>query len=146
MKQIIHLSHYFLKKDKKQIISFGFIILITSLILHLATVLALRIDPAYDRQSEAQHSADIDLVISKYTDSDALLEAFRGHASVEQIEKQRAILQKAVMKDFRGTDFELNLMFYNWDDSRSLHRLSCLERSEEAVSGKNPVCLPLYIA
>ena len=146
MKQIIHLSRYFFKKDKKQIISFGFIILITSLILHLATVLALRIDPAYDRQSEAQHSADIDLVISKYTDSDALLEAFRGHSSVEQIEKQRAILQKAVMKDFRGTDFELNLMFYNWDDSRSLHRLSCLERSEEAVSGKNPVCLPLYIA
>ncbi len=144
MKQIIHLSHYFFKKDKKQILSFGFILLITSLILHLATVLALRIDPAYDRQSDELHSADIDIVLPKYTDSDELSDAVCGHSTVQQLEKQRAILQKAVMKDFRGTDFELNILFYNWDDSRSLHQLSCLERSEEAVT--NPVYLPLYIS
>ena len=144
MKQIIHLSHYFFKKDKKQILSFGFILLITSLILHLATVLALRIDPAYDRQSDELHSADIDIVLPKYRDSDELSDAVCGHSTVQQLEKQRAILQKAVMKDFRGTDFELNILFYNWDDSRSLHQLSCLERSEEAVT--NPVYLPLYIS
>ena len=131
-------------QDKKQIISFGIIILITSLILNLATVLALRIDPAYDRQSDELHSADIDMVIPKMTDSAALSAAVRSHASVAQLEQQRAILQKAVMKDFRGTDFELNILFYNWDDSRSLHQLSCLERSEEAVT--NPVYLPLYIS
>ena len=144
MKQISHLSLYFFKKDKTQIVSFGIIILITSLILNLATVLALRIDPAYDRQSDALHSADIDMVIPKVADSAALSDDIRSHALVEQLEKQRAILQKAVMKDFRDTDFELNILFYNWDDNRTIHRLSCCERSEETVT--NPIYLPLYIA
>ena len=144
MKQISHLSHYFFRKDKKQILSFGMIILITALILHLALVLALRIDPAYDRLSDELHSADIDMVIPKMTDSAALSDAVRRHPSVEQFEQQRAILQKAVMKDFRGTDFELNILFYNWDDHRAIHRLSCRQRSEEAV--QNPIYLPLYIA
>ncbi len=144
MKQISHLSLYFFMKDKKQIISFGIIILITSLILNLATVLALRIDPAYDRQSDELHSADIDIVIPKSADSAALSDAVRSHASVAQLEKQRAILQKAVMKDFRGTDFELNILFYNWDDDRAIHLLSCCERSEETVT--NPIYLPLYIS
>lgn len=146
MKKIAHLSHYFFRKDKKQILSFGFIILITSLILNLATVLALRIDPAYDRQSEELHSADIDMVIPAMTDSAALSNAVASHVSVTQLEKQRAILQKAVMKDFRGTDFELSIMFYNWDDSRAIHRLSCVECSEKALSGENAIYLPLYIA
>ena len=146
MKQISHLSLYFFKKDKKQILSFGIIILITSLILNLATVLALRIDPAYDRQSDELHSADIDMVIPKMTDSAALSAAVRSHASVAQLEQQRAILQKAVMKDFRGTDFELNILFYNWDDNRSIHQLSLIEHSEKALSGENTIYLPLYIA
>ena len=146
MKQISHLSLYFFKKDKKQILSFGIIILITSLILNLATVLALRIDPAYDRQSDELHSADIDMVIPKVADSAALSDDIRSHALVEQLEKQRAILQKAVMKDFRGTDFELNILFYNWDDNRSIHQLSLIEHSEKALSGENTIYLPLYIA
>ncbi|MBQ5544389.1 MAG: FtsX-like permease family protein [Clostridia bacterium] len=146
MKQISHLSLYFFKKDKKQILSFGIIILITSLILNLATVLALRIDPAYDRQSDELHSADIDMVIPKMTDSAALSAAVRSHASVAQLEQQRAILQKAVMKDFRGTDFELNILFYNWDNHRSIHQLSLIERSEKTLSGENTIYLPLYIA
>ena len=144
MKQIGHLSLYFFRKDIKQILSFGIIILITSLILNLATVLAMRIDPAYARQSDELHSADIDIVIPKATDSAALSDAVCGNTSVEQLEKQQAILQKAVMKDFRGTDFELNIMFYNWDDKRTVHQLSCLERSEE--TGANPIYLPLYIS
>ena len=134
MKQISHLSLYFFKKDKKQILSFGMIILITALILHLALVLALRIDPTYDRLSDELHSADIDMVIPKMTDSAALSDAVRRHPSVEQLERQRAILQKAVMKDFRGTDFELNILFYNWDDPRAMHRLSCRRRSEAVHS------------
>ena len=146
MEQIGHLSLYFFRKDKKQIISFGFIVLITSLILTLATVLLLRIDPAYDRLSEELRSADIDMVIPKFSDSAALTNAVRAHASVEQLEKQRAILHKAVMKDFRGTDFELNILFYNRDDSREVNLLSWEERSEEAVSGKKTVYLPLYIS
>ena len=144
MKQIGHLSLYFFRKDIKQILSFGIIILITSLILNLATVLAMRIDPAYARQSDELHSADIDIVIPKATDSAALSDAVCGNTSVEQLEKQQAILQKAVMKDFRGTDFELNIMFYNWDDKRTVHQLSCLEHSEE--TGANPIYLPLYIS
>lgn len=144
MKQIRHLSLYFFKKDKKQIISFGFIILITSLILNLATVLALRIDPAYDRQSHELHSADIDIVIPKISDSAVLSGALLSHTSVDQLEKQRAILKKVVMKDFRGTDFELNILFYNWDDNRAIHQLSCLERSEKTAA--KPIYLPLYIS
>ena len=146
MKKISHLSLYFFRKDKKQIITFGFIILITSLILNLALVLALRISDAYDEQSEEMNSADIDMVIAAMTDSDALTNAVLGHSSVEQLEKQRAILQKAVMKDFRGTDFELSLMFFNWNDKRSMHLLSLSERSKEAESADNPVFLPFYIA
>ena len=109
MKQITHLSRYFFKKDKKQIISFGIILLITSLLLNLALVLALRIGEAYDRKSEELQSADIDMVIPAMTDTDALYNAVLGHSSVETLERQRAVMKKAVMKDFRGTDFELGI-------------------------------------
>ena len=144
MNQIRHLSLYFFRRDKKQIISFGIIILITSLILNLAVVLAMRIDAAYDRQSDELHSADIDIVIPESTDCDALSDAVLNYSSVKQLEKQRAILQKAVMKDFRGTDFELNILFYNWDDKRTIHLLSDVERSKKATD--HPVYLPLYIS
>ena len=144
MKQIAHLSRYFFRKDKKQILCFGFIIMIASLILNLALVLAMKIAPAYERLSDELHTADIDMIIPAMADSAELSDAVRRSASVEHYEKQRAILQKAVMKDFRGTDFELNILFYNLDDNRSLHQLSCLEHSDEEVS--NAVYLPLYIA
>jgi ABC-type antimicrobial peptide transport system, permease component len=146
MNQITHLSRYFFRKDKKQILSFGIILLLTSLILNLALVLALRIDPAYDRLSDDLRSADIDMVIPSAADSDALSDALLENASVEELEKQRAILQKAVMKDFRGTDFELNILFYNLDDNRAIHQLSCIECNQERASGEKTIYLPLYIA
>ena len=146
MKQIFHLSRYFFRKDRKQILTFGAVILITSLILHLAMVLALRIDPAYDRLSEELHSADLDMVIPAAADSEALTDAVRRHSSVEQMEKQRAVMKKALMRDFRGTDFELTILFYNRDDSRTLYRLFPVVGGQETASVENPVYLPLYIS
>lgn len=144
MNQIIHLALHYFRKDKKQYLSFGIILLITALILHLALVLTMRIGAAYDEKAAALHTSDIDVLIPAALDSDGLQTGLEHLGGVMWVEKQNGVMLPAVMKDFRGTDFRLNLIFYNYDDSRRLNTLEVMEESGDFV--RNPVYLPLYIA
>ena len=144
MRQVIHLAFHYFRKDKKQYLSFGIILLITALILHLSLVLTLRVDPAYDEKAAALHTSDVDVLIPAAMDSDRLEEGLSRLDGVTELEKQHGVMLPAVIKDFRGTDFRLNLIFYRYDASRRLNMLEVMEESGGSV--RNGVYLPLYIA
>lgn len=144
MNKILHLAFHNFRKDKKQYISFGIIILVTALILNLALVLAMSIGKAYDQKAADLNTSDIDAVIPQMLDSDGLQGKLEQLDGVNSVEIQNGVMLSAIIKEFRGTDFNMNLIFYNIDDWRTVNILEIVEKSKK--SANYPIYLPLYIA
>lgn len=145
MKKIIHLALHNLKKEKKQYFSFGIIALITAFILNLALVLSFSVNSAYDEKFVELNAADIDAVIPKIQDSSDLSNKIKRLDGVESVEVRDGIfLSSAVVKDFRGTDFDMNIVFYNKDDVHKMNLLETIEQGSEDCG--SPIYLPLYIS
>lgn len=135
---------YNLKKDKGAYLSLGIVILITAIMLNLALVLVLQVDKAYDNKFEALNSATINFTIPQTQDTALLKDEIKALEGVTGIECRDAIFLEAIVKDFRGTDFSMNTMFYNKDAFRSINKFDLKEEREESTS--QSIYLPLYVA
>ena len=138
--QVIHN----LKKDKGAFLSFGLIIMFTAFILNLALVLTFQVDRAYDAKFDALNTASINLCIPKTQNTADLTGRLNALEGVDAVEAREAVYAEAVVKDFRGTDFSMNTVFYNMDDRRSTNKLQI---REEIVEKAEPsIWLPLYVS
>lgn len=135
---------YNLKKDKGSYISFGIVILITAIMLNLALVLVFQVDRAYDKKFEDLDTATINVCIPRIQDADTLKDDIKALEGVSEVECREAVFLEAVVKDFRGTDFSMNTVFYNKDESRNINKLDIKEERAE-TTGKS-IYLPLYVA
>ena len=144
MKKIKSLFIYNLKKDKGSYLSFGVVILITAIMLNLALVLVFQVDKAYDKKFEDLNTATINITIPQIQDTDALRDELKTIKGVAEAERREAVFLEAVVKDFRGTDFSMNTMFYNKDDSREMNQFIMKEESAK-LTGQS-IYLPLYVA
>ena len=135
---------YNLKKDKGAYISFGVVILITAIMLNLALVLVFQVDRAYDNKFEALDTATINVCIPQIQDTDTLKDDIKALESVSEVECREAVFLEAVVKDFRGTDFSMNTVFYNKDESRDMNKLDIKEERTESTG--QLIYLPLYVA
>lgn len=142
MKKILNLFAYNLKKDKASYISFGIILLITALILNCAGVLLLRVDAAYDEKFTALNTAAVNILIPSLQDSEELLSGLKEIDGVEDVERHNALLAEATVKEFNGTDFTMNTVFFNMDSERTFNRFTLVSEQETAV--ENPIYIPLY--
>lgn len=150
MEKIGGLILHNLKKDKRQYLSFGIIILLTAFILNLALVLAFQVDKAYDKKSDTLHTADIYFCIPEWQNTDKLKEECLNLEGVEEIESREGIYTSAVIKEFRGVDFTINIIFYNFDESRRFNHYELIEEVEAGNEGAEkfeaPVYIPLFVA
>lgn len=135
---------YNLKKDKGSYISFGIVVLITAIMLNLALVLVFQVDRAYDNKFEDLETATINVCIPQIQDTDTLREDVKGLEGVSEVECREAVFLEAVVKDFRGTDFSMNTVFYNKDEFRDMNKLGIKEESAESTG--ESIYLPLYVA
>lgn len=135
---------YNLKKDKGSYISFGIVVLITAIMLNLALVLVFQVDRAYDNKFEDLETATINVCIPQIQDTDTLREDVKGLEGVSEVECREAVFLEAVVKDFRGTDFSMNTVFYNKDEFRDMNKLDIKEESAESTG--ESIYLPLYVA
>ena len=135
---------YNLKKDKESYISFGIVVLITAIMLNLALVLVFQVDRAYDNKFEDLETATINVCIPQIQDTDTLREDVKGLEGVSEVECREAVFLEAVVKDFRGTDFSMNTVFYNKDEFRDMNKLDIKEESAESTG--ESIYLPLYVA
>lgn len=135
---------YNLKKDKGAYISFGIVILITAIMLNLALVLVFQVNSAYDNKFEYLDTATINVCIPQIQNTDTLKDDIKALEGVSEVECRDAVFLEAVVKDFRGTDFSMNTMFYNKDESRDMNKLDIKE--ERAESTRKSIYLPLYVA
>lgn len=144
MSKILNQILYNLKKDKSSFVSFGIIIMITALILSCATVLMLQVDTAYDEKLVKLNTASVNVVIPEIQNTHELKKSINEIDSVKKTESHRAVFSEATVKDFNGTDFSMNTMFYNIDSKRTLNCFELMSEAENIV--ENPIYIPLYVA
>lgn len=144
MRKIINQVLYNLKKDKSSYISFGVIILITALILNCAAVLMLQVDTAYDEKFAKLNTAEVNVIVPEIQGNSELEKAIGKTDGVKKTESHKAIFKEATVKDFNGTDFSMNTVFYNFDSKRNINKFELVSESKKGVD--NPIYIPLYVA
>lgn len=131
-----------LKKSKGQYISFGIIICLTAFIMNIALVLAFQTFDAYDRRFSELDTADINFMIPRSMDDRGLIDEIRNIDGVSEAEKHNGIFVSATVREFRDSDFDMNTVFYNLDEERTLNLLDVSEYSEK---DENTVYIPMYM-
>lgn len=144
MKTIKSQFIYNLKKDKGSYLSFGIVILITAIMINLALVLLFQVDKAYDNKFDKLDTAAINVCISQMQNTDTLIDEIKALEGVADVECREAVLLEAVVKDFRDTDFSMNTVFYNKDETRNMNNFNI--REESAQITEQSIYIPLYVA
>ena len=141
MRKIWNQVAYNLKKDRSSYLSFGIIIMITALILNCAGVLLLQAERAYDEKFDKLNTAQVNVLLPETQDTAALGAALGAFGRVE---RHRAILTEAVVREFNGTDFDMNTVFYPLGDQKTLNHYELVSKTDAQV--ENPIYIPLYVS
>lgn len=131
-----------LKKTKGQYLSFGFIICLTALIMNIALVLAFQTFGAYDSRFLELDTADINFLIPQLQDDDELITSIGKIDGVSAVEKHNGVFVSATVRKFADSDFDMNTVFYNLDETRTLNQLDI---SEYIKQDENSVYIPMYM-
>lgn len=142
MKKISTLTLHNLNKAKGQYISFGVFICLTAFIINIALVLAFQTFNAYDSLFDKLDTADINFIIPQLQDHKDLLTEVEGIDGVSFVEKHDGVFTPVTVREFAGSDFDMNTVFYNMDEERTLNRLDVTEYSQKSDS---PVYIPMYM-
>ena len=142
MKKISTLILHNLNKAKGQYISFGVFICLTAFIINIALVLAFQTFNAYDSLFDKLGTADINFIIPQIQDTEDLLTEVEEIDGVSFVEKHGGIFAPVTVREFAGSDFDMNTVFYNLDEERTLNLLDVTE-----YSGKSEVSvyIPMYM-
>ena len=142
MNKVSTLTLHNLKKAKGQYISFGVFICLTAFIINIALVLAFQTFNAYDSLFDKLDTADINFIIPQIQDNEDLLTEVEGIDGVSFAEKHGGVFTSVTVREFAGSDFDMNTVFYNLDAERTLNLLDVTE-----YSGKSDrsVYIPMYM-
>ncbi|MBD5507845.1 MAG: ABC transporter permease [Lachnospiraceae bacterium] len=142
MKKISTLTLHNLNKAKGQYLSFGVFICLTAFIIHIALVLAFQTFDAYDSLFDKLNTADINFIIPQIQDSNELLTEVGEIDGVSIVEKHGGVFTPVTVREFADSDFDMNTVFYNLDEKRTLNLLEVTATSGESDSS---VYIPMYM-
>ena len=142
MNKTVTLILHNLKKAKGQYLSFSIIICLTALIMNIALVLAFQTFSAYDSRFSELDTADINFMIPQLQDDKELITEIEKIDGVSTVEKHDGIFVSAIVREFADSDFDMNTVFYNLDEERTINRL---ELSEYRKTDENTVYIPMYM-
>jgi len=131
-----------LKKSKGQYLSLGSIICLTALIMNIALVLAFQTFSAYDSRFQELDTADINIIIPQQQDNSEIITEIERIEGISRVEKHDGIFVSATVREFADSDFDMNTVFYNLDEARTLNRLAV---SEYLKQDENSVYIPMYM-
>ena len=131
-----------LKKTKGQYLSFGFIICLTAFFMNIALVLAFQTFSAYDSRFYELDTADINFMIPPLQDDSELITEIKKIDGVSAVEKHSGVFVSATVREFADSDFDMNTVFYNLDEARTMNRLDV---SEYLMKDENTVYIPMYM-
>ena len=142
MKKISTLTWHNLNKAKGQYISFGVFICLTAFIINIALVLAFQTFSAYESLFDKLNTADINFIIPQIQDNQDLLAEVEEIGGISFVEKHGGVFMPVTVREFANSDFDMNTVFYNLDEERTLNLpdvAECSGRSEVYVS------IPMYM-
>lgn len=142
MNKTATLSIHNLKKTKGQYLSFGFIICLTAVIMNIALVLAFQTFGAYDNRFHELDTADINFLIPQIQDNSEIIAEIKKIDGVSMVEKHEGVFASATVREFRNSDFDMNTVFYNLNETRTLNRLDV---SEYEKMDENSIYIPMYM-
>lgn len=142
MKKLSTLILHNLKKAKGQYVSFGVFICLTAFIINIALVLAFQTFDAYDALFEELHAADINFIIPQLQDNDDLLTDVEETEGISFVEKHDGVFIPVTVREFAGSDFDMNTVFYDMDAERELNLLDVTRTSE---TGGDCAYIPMYM-
>ncbi|MDE5588061.1 MAG: ABC transporter permease [Acetatifactor sp.] len=142
MKKISVLTLHNLNKAKGQYISFGVFICLTAFIINIALVLGFQTFDAYDSLFDKLNTADINFIIPQIQDDKDLLTEVKGIAGVSAVEKHGGVFTTVTVREFAGSDFDMNTVFYNFNEERKLNLLDVTENSGKS---DRSVYIPMYM-
>ena len=142
MKKLSTLIIHNLNKAKGQYMSFGVFICLTAFIINIALVLAFQTFDAYDDLFDKLNTADINFIIPQIQDNDNLLAEVEETGGVLFVEKHGGVFTPVTVREFADSDFDMNTVFYNMDEERTLNLLDITESSEKRDSS---VYIPIYM-
>ncbi|WP_313131538.1 ABC transporter permease [Anaerocolumna sp.] len=143
MGKLKNLIKYNFKSETTQYISYGIIIFLTAFILNIAFVLTFQVENAYEDRFIELETANYNFCIPAVQDEDILEDKCLEISGVEEVEKLDGIKVSSIVKDFRGTDFTMNVIFYNLDEDRKLNLLEIQEEDDKS-DFENPIYVPEY--
>lgn len=142
MKKISTLTLHNLKKAKGQYISFGVFICLTAFIINIALVLAFQTFNAYDSLFDELDTADINFIIPQIQDHQELLAEVEEIDGVSFVEKHGGVFTPVTVREFANSDFDMNTVFYNMDEERTLN---LLDVTDDFGKSGSSVYIPLYM-
>lgn len=131
-----------LKKSKGQYLSFALIICLTAFIMNIALVLAFQTFSAYDRRFLELDTADLNFMTPQIQDNSEMIAEVEKIDGVSKAEKHNGIFVAATVREFSDSDFDMNTVFYNLDEARTLNRL---QMSEYRKKDNDTVYIPMYL-
>ena len=143
MKKIRQLTFYRLRKDKKQFVLLAVILVLTTIITNLGFTLFMNVGNAYDAQFKEMNTANIHIAILENKFSNQYQKDIKDIKDVTDVEIRQGVLALAIAKDFQGSDFEMQTIFYNINDKHQMNKLDLVETTNAKNKG---VYLPLYIS
>ena len=142
VKRVSTLILHNLKKAKGQYISFGVFICLTAFIINIALSLAFQTFDAYDARFDELDTADINFLIPQIQDHDDILADVEAISGVSFVEKHNGVFTPVTVREFAGSDFDMNTVFYNVEEERTLNLLDVTEGS---VESGDSAYIPLYL-
>ncbi|MCM1058526.1 MAG: ABC transporter permease [Firmicutes bacterium] len=140
--QISTLTLHNLKKAKGQYTSFGVFICLTAFIINIALVLAFQTFSAYDSLFEKLNTADVNFIIPQLQDGEELLAEVEEMDGVAFVEKHGGVFMPVTVREFAGSDFDMNTVFYDLDGERTLN---LPEVTEYSGKSGDTVYIPIYM-
>ncbi|MDQ0362052.1 ABC transporter permease [Breznakia pachnodae] len=144
MKKVLQLSFYRLRKDKKQFLLLGVILLLTTIITNLSFTLFMNVGNVYDEMFKEMNTANIHVAIAKQQDNEVYVSDIKNMDFTKEVETREGLLSMAVAEDFQDTDFEMQTIFYDIDDNHKMNKLEITEGSEK--KNQDGIYLPLYMS
>lgn len=131
-----------LKKAKGQYLSFALIICLTAFIINIALVLAFQTFGAYDELFSRLDTADINVLIPQFQDDDEILNGLEEISGVATAEKHNGIFVTATVREFADSDFDMNTVFYDLDEARTLNQFTV---SEYLKKDEDTAYIPMFM-
>lgn len=138
------LAGHNLKKAKGQFISFGIVILITAVILHISLVLLFQTGNAYDKRFEELNTADVSVSVPSALASDALVGDMAEIGGISDIEQKEALFASAALQEFQGSEFTMNTYFYRLSDVRTISKHTVEEKADS--EDEKGAYIPMYLS